>query len=284
MTCISISFHHFCFWVCPFLPVLLNKVAAEICSSRMWRWQTSNYRSDICVSHLWPAWPAISPTDAECEMREPGPVIAGAGEGSAAQSGMSSITGSTRLPQLCHRPPLTDCWPHWGRSSSMIKYLSGIRDSQAASLSSQRTIPPPHILYHGDIFINKQHLMAGSSRTVSGHMAAHLWLKKKQGLWRAEWSCERLTEKVVKSNEEMGQHRPDVFFKIITFHAYLINTPSSGPVYSFCYIFYQKWPTCSVDVRLSPRRSEWIFSGGLCHNRATDLWPYQQSQVAVDFF
>lgn len=36
-------------------------------------------------------------------------------------------------------PPLTDRWPHWGRSSRTIRYLSGITDSHAASLSRQRT-------------------------------------------------------------------------------------------------------------------------------------------------
>lgn len=40
------------------------------------------------------------------------PVNTGAWEGSVAHSGMSSITGSTRLPQLCHWPPITDRWPH----------------------------------------------------------------------------------------------------------------------------------------------------------------------------
>lgn len=39
-------------------------------SSRSWRWQMSNYGNDIHVSHLWPAWPAISPADAGCEMQE----------------------------------------------------------------------------------------------------------------------------------------------------------------------------------------------------------------------
>lgn len=57
-------------YVCPLHQVLFNNVAVETCSLRMWLWQMSNYRSDIHVSHLWPAWPAISPTDAECEMRE----------------------------------------------------------------------------------------------------------------------------------------------------------------------------------------------------------------------
>lgn len=63
-----IGFFFFC--ICPLQQVSFNNVAAEMCFLRMWHWQMSNYRSDIHVSRLWPARPAISPTDAECEMRE----------------------------------------------------------------------------------------------------------------------------------------------------------------------------------------------------------------------
>lgn len=68
LPCIAIWFQIFS-CICSLQQVPFNNAAAEMCSLRMWQWQMSNYRSDIHVSHLRPTRPAISPTDAECEMR-----------------------------------------------------------------------------------------------------------------------------------------------------------------------------------------------------------------------
>lgn len=116
--------------------------------SEMWRWQMSNYRSDIHVSHLWPAWPAISLADAGCERRELCLSIQASGKAawsalachpspvplhccSCVTASPPSLTVTTLARSLSL--PLTDRWPHWGRSSRMIKYRSGIRDSHPAS-------------------------------------------------------------------------------------------------------------------------------------------------------
>lgn len=127
--------------VCLLQQVSYNNVAAAAtCSLRMWRWQMSNYRSDIHVSHLWPAWPTISPTDAECEMRELS--LSTQAPGKAAWPILACHP--SLVPLGCHSCvtvplSLTDRWPHWGRTSRMIKYLSGIKDNHRVSLTRQRT-------------------------------------------------------------------------------------------------------------------------------------------------
>lgn len=69
MKCLSCNAFHFS-------PSCLSTTASfslimrlRKCSLRIWHWQMSNYSSYIHVSRLWPARPAISPIDAECEHR-----------------------------------------------------------------------------------------------------------------------------------------------------------------------------------------------------------------------
>lgn len=158
-------------------------------------------------------------------------VNTGAWEGSVAHSGMSSITGSTRLPQLCHCPPLshrplTPLRTH--QQDDQISLWDKRQPSRFTDKAEDKEKKPSfvHFLRRGDIFINKQHLMQGSSRVVYRHIGCSPFIPEKAGVvksrvkplagggWHRRWgglnNCQR-RERVDWNKDEMEQHRPDVF-------------------------------------------------------------------------
>lgn len=154
----------------------------------MWRWQMSNYRSDIHVSHLRPAWPAISPADAGCERRELRLSIQASGKAAwptptchPSPVPLCCRSCVTPRPRPARSLPLclavSDRWPHWGRSGGMIKYRSETEKRQPSCFTVTRRgtekAPFLHRPGRSDIFINKQLLMPGGG-VVQRHTAACL--------------------------------------------------------------------------------------------------------------
>lgn len=166
------------FLICPLQQISFNNVAAEMCSLRMWQWQMSNYRSDIHVSHLRPARPTISPTDAECEMRE--------------------LRLSTEPPRkaawpilACH-PSLVPLGCHSCVTAPLPQNADPTQDTEQVDQISlwdkrepacfvdrgQKESSFLWFCVHCDIFINKKHLMQGSSRVIPRHAAVPLSFRK----------------------------------------------------------------------------------------------------------
>lgn len=145
LPCIAIWFQIFS-CICSLQQVPFNNAAAEMCSLRMWQWQMSNYRSDIHVSHLRPTRPAISPTDAECEMR----ALSLSTEPTRKAASPVLACHPSRVPLGCHScvtVPLSETANPAEDAQQVIKYLSGISDIHPVSLTEdKKTLFPPDSL------------------------------------------------------------------------------------------------------------------------------------------
>lgn len=99
------------------------------CSLKIWQWQMSNYRSYIGVSRLWPAWPSISPADAECETRALS--LSTQPPWKVACSVLARHPSAFPLDcRSCVTVPLADHWPRWGHTGGWSN-LSGTGDKQS---------------------------------------------------------------------------------------------------------------------------------------------------------
>lgn len=153
MKCLScIAFH--------FPPSYLSTTASfslimrlRKCSLRIWHWQMSNYSSYIHESRLWPARPAISPIDAECEH----PSLSTLPPRKVAWSVLACHPSPFPLDcRSCVTVPLTDHWPRWGHVGGWSNVSLG---SVTSTREDRKTLCDP---YSSDIFIDTERFKQGS--------------------------------------------------------------------------------------------------------------------------
>lgn len=129
-------------------------------SLRIWHWQMSNYRRYIHVSRLWPARPAISPIDAECETW----ALSLSTQPPRKVAWSVLACHPSPFPLDCRRcvtVPLTDHWPHWGHaggwSNISARSVTSRREGRKTRTKSSQQW---HLYRYGTLHAGRQWLLA----------------------------------------------------------------------------------------------------------------------------